>query len=127
IAGAGGLALLGVAGLGRLVTAVASVRTAMQALGVSARAAGLAVAGIGGILALGAWAINEWASAAAEADRRATDVADTLDELNGAITGSTEAWINDELVRSGVAGWYKNMGGDVRDLTDAVLGEADAI
>src|SRR5690606_20154788 len=70
IAGAGGLALLGVAGMGKLAVAVNDTRVAVQALGISAKTAGVAIGGIGAAVAVGTIALSTWAQNAAEAAAR---------------------------------------------------------
>jgi TP901 family phage tail tape measure protein len=95
--GGGGLVLLGVAGLGKLAVGVNDAKVAMQALGLSAKTAGLAVAGLGTVLAVGAVGVTTWASAQAEARGRVEELAGTLDELSGALTENSRTWVANAL------------------------------
>ncbi|WP_181424625.1 phage tail tape measure protein [Georgenia satyanarayanai] len=139
ITGAGGLVLLGTAGLGRLVTAVSDVRTSMQNLGISAKTAGIAVAGVGAALSIATVAVTAWASAQAEARARVEALRDTFDDASSAITEQSR-----ELVAEGfleVENWAnrigygfdsaaeaaEELGIDLGTLTDAALGDAEAL
>lgn len=127
IVGGGGLVALGVAGLGKLVVGINDARLAMQQLGISAKTAGKLVGGIGVALGVATYLVMDWAESQAEAKRRAEELAETLDQVTGATTKSTEAFVADELVKSGAAKAYKILGGDVRDLVDAAMGAEDAL
>src|SRR5659263_343183 len=127
IVGGGGLVLLGVAGLGKLVVGVNEAKIAMTALGISAKTATLAVVGIGAVLGIGAMILSDWSSQQAEARRKAEALTETLDKQTGAITGSTRAWVADDLIKSGAAKTYKDLGGNVADLADAAFGASDAM
>ena len=96
IVGAGGLVLLGVAGLGQLAIAVSNVSTAVRNLGlVSAlgRARSFLMGPWGIALAGATTLIGYFVSAHRDAKREAEELRDTLDEQTGAITGNTEAWV----------------------------------
>lgn len=127
LTGASGLAALGVAGLGKLTVAVASTKAAMQELNISTKAAGVSAAAIGGALAIGTYMLSQWAEAAAESKQNTDDFKSTLDQTNGAVTRSTSVLIAQKVAQSDVGRVYANMGGDLGDLTQAVLGNADAI
>jgi len=142
LAGSGGLALVGVAGLGKLGTALGQARASVQALGVSAKAAGLAVGAIGGLLTVGALGFEAWAKNAAQAQQRTEDFKSTLDDM-GHTTDDTVRQINDTLStlnfhRSfgefitgsdsiGVIETAKRIGLSTEDLTNYILGQADAV
>lgn len=74
-----------------------------------------------------ATAVGYLAGKQAEAKQRAEDLAETLDQVTGAATQSTETFIANKIAASESARIYKNMGGNVADLTAAALGSADAI
>jgi TP901 family phage tail tape measure protein len=127
IVGGGGLSALGIAGLGKLVIAVSEVKTAMSALKISASAASIATGAIGGALVIGTNLLSQWADEAARSKQNTDDFADTLDAATGAITDSTREMAAQKVAGTEAARIYKNLGGDVADLTGYVLGNADAI
>jgi len=134
IAGAGGLAVLGVAGLGKLAVGANDARVAMQGLGISAKTAGIAAAGVGTALAVGTLAFAAWAQKAAEARARTDEFKTTLDGL-GQTTDTTVEAINAGLVEAQL-GWMagnekltdfaKSQGVSMETMRRAILGEADA-
>lgn len=117
IIGGGGLVLLGAAGLGKLVVAVNDAKIAMQAIGITAKTASIAVAGIGGALAIGTLALTSWASAAAEARARTEEYAGTLDEF-GKVTDDTMSVVNSALSKDRTSGLAKFFGADSKSLID---------
>lgn len=140
IAGSGGLALLGVAGLAKLVTGFAEAKAAATALGISTRAAGLAAGGLGAALAIGTLAFTAWAQNAADAKARTEEFQSTLDSL-GNTTDATLSSINDRLSES-QNDWFDNILGEdpeslidraqrvglaVEDLQGYILGNEDAV
>lgn len=140
IAGAGGLALLGVAGLGKLTTGFAEAKTAATALGISTKAAGLAAGGLGAALAIGTIAFATWAQNAAEAKARTDEFQGTLDAF-GKTTDATLSSINDRLSGMNQNDWIENLLGKdpeslidraqriglaIEDLQGYILGNADA-
>lgn len=139
IAGAGGLALLGVSGLGKLTVAFAEAKSAAAALGVSTKAAGLAAGGLGAALAVGTIAFTTWAQNAADAKARTEEFQTTLGSL-GETTDATLSAINERLSEN-QNDWIDNLLGDdpeslidraervglaVEDLQGYILGNADA-
>lgn len=96
IAGGGGLALLGLAGMSKLTIGISNTRTAMQSLGLSARTASVAVAGVGGALGLATLAVSAWASAQADAKALTDEFSTTLDAF-GQRTDETVSKVNEKL------------------------------
>jgi TP901 family phage tail tape measure protein len=140
IAGAGGLALLGVAGMGKLAVAVNDTRVAVQALGISAKTAGVAMGGIGAAVAIGTIALSTWAQNAAEAAARTDELQNTLDKF-GKTTDNTLSTINARLAEN-QNDWIDNLLGDdpeslidraervglaVEDLQGYILGNEEAV
>lgn len=140
IAGAGGLALLGIAGMGKLAVGVTEARAAVEALGISTKTASIAAGALGGAIAVGTLAFTAWAQAAAEAEARTEGYMSTLDEL-GNRTDSTVRRIN-EALSANQNDWLDNLFGDdpesiidraariglaIEDLQGYILGEADAV
>ena len=99
IVGGGGLVLLGVAGLGKLVIGVNDARVSLKAMGVTGKAAGIAVGGIGAVLSIAAIGLTTWISAQATARARVEELADALDQQSGALTENSSAWIASELTK----------------------------
>jgi TP901 family phage tail tape measure protein len=139
IAGGGGLALLGIAGMGKLVVGVNEARLAVGALGVSMKTAGILAGGLGGAIAIGTVAFTAWATAAAEAEARTDGYMSTLDEL-GNRTDTTVKRINESL-SANQNDWFDNLLGDdpeslidraeraglaIEDLQGYILGNEDA-
>lgn len=139
IAGAGGLALLGVAGLGKLAVSAAEAKSAMTALNISTRTASLTAGALGGALAIGTIAFTVWAQNAADAKARTEEFQATLDSL-GATTDATLSTINENL-SANQNDFFDNLLGDdpeslidraeriglaVEDLQGYILGNADA-
>ena len=70
--------------------------------------------------------VGKFISDQREARREADELRQTLDDQTGAITENTEKLIAQNLESEGVLQGYEKMGGNVRDLTDAILGDTDA-
>lgn len=67
-----------------------------------------------------------YAAKKAEAKRQTDDFRQSLNEETGAITENTESLVAKRVADSDAADSYQDMGGNVRDLTEAILGNADA-
>lgn len=82
---------------------------------------GIAIAGLATVLSI-------FATRTAEAEARADELRRTLDEQTGAVTENTEAFMANLLQdeKSGLISYYRELGGNVQDLTGYLLGEADA-
>jgi TP901 family phage tail tape measure protein len=140
--GAGGLVLLGVAGLGKLTVAINNTRVALKALEVSGKLAGAAVGGIGLAVAAGAFAFAKWAEDAAKARQKTEEFLDTLDEA-GNQTDQTLKKItkdlSDEKLGRSFGEWVtgqdptsalefaRKIGVGFKDMTGYILEDADAI
>lgn len=117
LAGAGGLAVLGVGGMLKLATGINDAKVALEGLNVNMRTARLAAGALGGVLAIGTLAFAAWANAQAEAKARTDAFAGTLDEF-GHRTDATLKHINDALSQDR-NGWLENLfGKDPRSLID---------
>ncbi|MCL1870997.1 MAG: phage tail tape measure protein [Promicromonosporaceae bacterium] len=144
LVGGGGLALLGIAGMGKLATSVVEVIGQVRSLGNASKVAKIAVGGIGSALAVGTLALTAWADNVAEAKGRVDSLKGTLDDL-GNTTDDTVRTLNDTLSQGNQVNlWEKIFGApkenDTRsafeladqlkikheDITRAILGEADA-
>ncbi|MFE5309696.1 phage tail tape measure protein [Isoptericola sp. NPDC056605] len=141
LAGSGGLALLGVAGMGKLVIGVNSAKGAVEALGWSMKGASAAAGAVGAAVAVAAVGLTVWAQNAAEAQAKTDAYADTLDDL-GKRTDATLSEINAALTTKNQRSWIDNIFGKdpeylvdraekiglaVEDLQGYVLGERDAV
>jgi TP901 family phage tail tape measure protein len=140
--GAGGLVLLGVAGLGKLTVAINNTRVALRALEISGRAAGAAVGAIGLAVAAGAFAFAKWAEDAAKARQKTEEFLDTLDEVgnqtDATVRKLTDNLSNEKLGRSfgewvmgddptSALEFARKIGVGFKDMTGYILEDADAI
>lgn len=136
LAGAGGLAVLGVSGMLKLATSVNDAKVAIDGLNINMGKAKLAAGVLGGVLAIGTTAFMLWANAQAEAKARTDEFASTLDEF-GNTTDSTIRKINGALSqeRGGLFGlgqqrslidFAEKYGVATKDLTGYILGEEAA-
>lgn len=107
---------------------------ALRQIGIIGPRAAAGIKAVTGILT-GPWGIAIGAAVAAigffavgqiEANARAKELRDTLDQQTGAITDNTRAWLANDLQDRGILDSYEQMGGQVRDLTAAIEGDADA-
>lgn len=124
LTGAGGLATLGVGGLLKLAGAAADAKENFKALGISAKTTKLAVAGIGGALAVGTLALSAWASNQAAAAEAARTYASTMVVVDGQVarTGATVKAMNDQLATA-KTNWldtWLNMGPSIADQAQKV-------
>lgn len=141
LVGGGGLVALGVAGMGKLVVGINSAKSALGALNISAKTAGIAVGGVGAALGIAAVGLTLWAQNAAEAQARTDGYLDTLDEL-GKRTDTTLETVNKALTTKNQNSWLDNVFGDdpeylidraekvglaIEDIQGYVLGESDAV
>lgn len=124
IAAAGGL---GAAGIVKGVQAAAELREALGKLSKVGTGLKFTVGGVGlALLAAGA-IYTAFAKRNAEAEQRADELRQTLDEQTGAITGNTRAYVSNQLAQSGLAQKAKDLGLSLPLVTDAALGNADAL
>ncbi|QPK81113.1 tape measure protein [Schaalia sp. ZJ405] len=70
--------------------------------------------------------VSAFIAAKAEAKQQVEEFAQTLDAETGAITENSRAWIAKKLHENGLIEDYESLGGVASDLTDAILGNADA-
>ncbi|MHA7132535.1 phage tail tape measure protein [Oerskovia turbata] len=140
LVGGGGLVLLGVAGMGKLVVSINEAKTALTAMGITAKSASLAAGGVGAALAIAAVGLTTWAQNAAEAKARTEELQGTLDRF-GKTTDETIKSIN-SFLSSDQSNWLdglfgkdprslidmaKKYGLAIEDLQGYILGQADAI
>lgn len=140
ITGGGGLVLLGIAGMGKMLVAINNARDAMKALGLTAKTTGLIAGGLGAALGVAAIALTVWAQNAADAKARTEAFKGTLDDL-GYATDQTVSHIN-ELLSTDQTSWIEGLFGKdpeslidkaekfglaVEDLQGYILGQADAV
>lgn len=121
IIGGGGLVLLGVAGMGKLIVSINNTRLAMAALGLSAKTAAASAGAIGLIVAVAATAVGKWAQKSAELKQRTDDLAGSLDQATGAITTNTRAVVYNQLQQAGLIKKAKEMGLDLGDVVTAAI------
>jgi TP901 family phage tail tape measure protein len=115
------------AGALKVVTAVAGMREAFQNLGRAGKGLTLSLGAVGIALTAAVAIYGHFSSRNEEAERRADELAETLDKQTGAITKNTRAWVAQELQNSGALDLAKNLGLNLSTVTDAALGNADAL
>jgi len=119
----------------KVQSAIIATKANLSTLGLTATAtkgklAGMssAMAGPWGIaLAGGITALTIFATKSAEAAQKAAELRDTLDEQTGAVTENTREWVKKELFDNRVLDTAKRSGLDLAKVTDAALGQADAV
>lgn len=135
IAGAGGLALLGVAGLGKLAVGFSEAKQAAESLGVSTKTAAVAAGGLGVVLAGVGVGLSIMATRAAESQGRVEQLAQTWSDV-GEATTATNNLINESLTKStdNLVDGNKTLieladqvGVSTEDLIGYIEGEADAV
>jgi hypothetical protein len=137
LVGSTGVAMLAASGISTLRKNVVETKAAFQALGMTAKTAGVAM-GVAGIAITAATAgLAIWASKSAEAKRRTDELKGSLDEATGAATDNSRKAVAAALeVERGFGNsrWGHSaredaeaMGMGIKTVTDAALGNADAL
>lgn len=130
-------AAVGVLGGGAIFTTIklGELKVALSTLGATASGAQSAVLGIGRFLA-GPWGVALMAAASVttvlvgekqKLASSARELADTLDGETGAVTENSTAWAANKLQQEGVLGAGKRLGIDADVMTQAWLGNAEAL
>lgn len=134
IASVGAAALVATGGLLVLAPKIAATKLALADMGRTGALIsggfsriGSAARLMGGPLLVGTFALGYFAKQAQESTARVDDLAASLDQQTGAVTDNTRAWVTKNLSDSGALASAKSMGVSVVDLTDAVLGNSDAV
>ena len=122
VAGAG----LGVGALTKMITTVAELRNGLIAMGVSANTAQLSMGTIGLALTAASLAMGAWIGAQAEASAQAREYADAIKAQGAAIGDQTRQLAAQKLEQDGALKAAETLGIGLRDVTDAVQGNADA-
>lgn len=114
------------------LTPLTTMQVGLAGLGNAARTAGLALkaafisnAPMLAVTAL-ATAIGFFAQKSAESRQRSDEFAQSLDKVTGAATKATESTVAQRLEEQGLITAYQQLGGNVSDLTQAIIGKADA-
>jgi len=100
--------------------AMKSAATRMMAMAPAAGALGVA-------LAVATVGVGLFAARQGDATRKVDELSATLDEQTGALTANSREWMIKELVESGAMKTAKGLGLDLGLVTDAALGNADAM
>lgn len=130
IALTGGTAFLAIPKIAAFKSAMKDSELTMRGLSLTAGAAGLA---LGGLFAI----VSTLATRQAEAQATAEQLADTLDQVTGAATASSRAFVADLLTKKGnglfgipidsVQDWGDKLGISLDTATNAALGTGDAM
>lgn len=124
----GGAALIAVPKLVAFQQTVDAMNNGPSKLGKAAGGLASFLTGPWGIaLAAGALAVGAWAKSQGEARLRVDELTRTLDEQTGAITDNTREWAVNRLFDSGAIDAVKNLGLDVELVTEAMLGNSEAV
>jgi TP901 family phage tail tape measure protein len=125
---AGGTALLAVPKIHKMRVALDHMALAGGRAALASRALRAIPWGPLGIaLGVATVAFGVFAARQAEARARVQELSDTLDQQTGALTGNTRAWVAHRLETDGILERAEKLGLDLATVTDAVLGEADAV
>jgi TP901 family phage tail tape measure protein len=116
----GGAAFIAVPKIAQFRAAISDLGTTVGKTALSAGAVGLAITAV--VTILGAFA-----TANADAKSKAEALADTIDKQTGAFTDNSRAITADDLQKSGALKTAKNLGITTEQLTEAYLGNADAL
>lgn len=127
-------ALLAGGGLLVLAPRIAATKLALADMGKTGAllSGGISKAGsaakmLGGPLVIATVALGYFANQAQESKGRVDEMATSLDQQTGAVTDNTRAWVNKNLSDSGALAEANRLGISVGDVTDAVLGNRDAL
>lgn len=126
VAGLAASALLGAGGIIKLGGVVSSAKSALDALSISAKTAGLAAGGIGIAIAVAGAVIGHFAIKNAEAAARQRDLTSALEASNGAIDSGIASMRARTLEESGALQSANKLGIASGDLALASLGNVDA-
>lgn len=119
-------ALITAGGVIKTVTALASAKKALEEIGLASKLA--AAAGpAGAALAVLTVAVGLFAKSQMDAKAKADDLRNSLDQQTGAITDNTRAIVAKRLQEAGVFDDAKALGLSLKDVTDAALGQGDAL
>lgn len=118
--------LLTAGGLIKIVTGVAGAKKALQELGLASKLAG-AAGPLGIALAGLTIAVGLFAKSQLDAKAKADSLRGSLDQQTGAITDNTRALVAKNLQESGSLDKARALGVSLKDVTDAALGNADAM
>ncbi|WP_435824372.1 phage tail tape measure protein [Microbispora amethystogenes] len=130
----GAVTLLG----GAMVVAVPKIQAYKAALaeaGPRTQAIGKGLSAVGGLLTgpwglamgAGALALGVFAAKHAEAEQRAKELRDTLDQQTGALTDNSRAMVTNRLETDGVLKAAKQLRLNLGDVVNAALGQRDAL
>lgn len=124
----GGAALLAIPKLKEMNDTLASLGPNGARFSKGLGSVGSALMGPWGIALAGATvALGLWAESQYEAKKRVDDLRQTLDEQTGAVTDNSQAWARSILFESGALSDAKALGLNLQMVTDAALGNTDAM
>ncbi|WBQ03027.1 phage tail tape measure protein [Kribbella sp. CA-293567] len=118
---------LSAAGLLKAASAAGEARESWSALGRTGKTLTLSMGAVGVVLTGAVALYSVFAKRNADAAAKVKDLSGTLDEQTGAITKSTRSYVAAELAQSGLAKKAKDLGLDLSKITDAALGNDQAM
>ena len=120
-------ALLAVGAITKIVTTAAEAQGALKALGISAKTAAIATAGIGGAIGIAALAWTTYAQGQAESKARVEQLADAIRGQTSVINENSRAVMIKALQDKGAYDAAKTLGISYGDVTLAAFGNAEAM
>ncbi|GAB3253239.1 hypothetical protein GCM10027425_12360 [Alteromonas gracilis] len=119
----------------RVIQGVANTREALHNLGVTAGSTRSAMGRVAGFfggpwsiaIGLGVTALGGWVASQQTASEAARELSATLDEQTGSLTQNSREWASAQLLDSGALAAAKELGISLTDVTDAALGNRDAL
>lgn len=127
LAAVGAVGALSAAGLLKGVSAAADLRESWQGLSRAGKGLTLSLGAVGAVLTAGLVIYGAFAKKNAEAAEKVDTLRGTLDEQTGAITKNTRAFVANDLAESGLAEKAKDLGLNLANVTDAALGNENAL
>lgn len=111
----------------KAATAAGQLRDSWNALGKVGRGLTVSMGAVGVALVAAGLVYSAFSKKNEEAKAQVDNLRSTLDEATGAITGNTRAYVANKLATTGVAQTAKDMGLSLSSVTDAALGNKEAL
>lgn len=130
VIGLGGVttaSLLAVGAFTKVVTGIAELRAGLQALGISAKTATLAMGAIGVALTAAGAIFGHFAGKQLDAKQKLDDYTNAIRDQGKVISETTRDMANQSLEDKGLLQWAEQAGVNLKDLSDAALGSEEAL
>ena len=130
VIGLGGVttaSLLAVGAFTTVVTGIAELRAGLQARGISAKTATLAMGAIGVALTAAGALFGHFAGKQLDAKQKLDDYTNAIRDQGKVISKTTRDMANQSMQDKGLLQWAKDAGVNLKDLSDAALGSESAL